>query len=107
VVVDKTAWGWLEHKFDFSGSIGFGWAKCMIAYDDIQSFAVDRFLPKLSKKASAANDVKDGIVCYFEAESEALLTESGVRDIKYQLLEVQETPELIGNIEAWYEIPYL
>jgi len=51
--------------------------------------------------------VKDGIVCYFEAESEALLTESGVRDIKYQLLEVQETPELIGNIEAWYEIPYL
>jgi hypothetical protein len=46
------------------------------------------------------------VLCYFEAESEALLTESGVRDIKYQMLEVQETPELIGNIEDWYEHIY-
>lgn len=107
VVVDKTLSGWLEHKFGFGGSIGFGWAKCFISYDDIESFAGERLLAKASKRLSWANDVKDGVLCYFEAESEALLTEQGVRDIKYQLLEVQETPELTGNIEAWYEIPYL
>ncbi len=107
VAVDKTLSGWLEHKFGFGGSIGFGWAKCFIAYDDIQSFAGERLLAKASKRLSWVNDVKDGVLCYFEAENEALLTESGVRDIKYQLLEVQETPELTGNIEAWYEIPYL
>ena len=107
VVVDKTAWGWLQNKVNFLTNLSAGWAKCMIAYDDVQSFAVDGFLPKLSKKASAANDVKDGILCYFEAESEALLTESGVRDIKYHLIEVNQTPDLTGNIEAWHEIPYL
>lgn len=48
------------------------------------------------------NDLKDAVLCYFEAEKEALLTEPGVRDTKYQL-EAVETPELIGNIEAWYD----
>jgi len=107
VVVGKTAKEFFKNKKDFYLNIVGGWAKCMIAYDDIQSFAVDRFLPKLSKKASAVNDVKDGLLCYFEAENEALPTEEGVKHIKYQLIEVNETPELTGNIEAWYEIPYL
>lgn len=72
VVVNKTAWDWIKNKIKFNGNLTFGWAKCMIAYDDIQSFAVDRFLPKLSKKVSAANDVKDGLLCYFEAEKRSI-----------------------------------
>jgi hypothetical protein len=106
VVVERTAWGWIKNKTNFNINIAFGWTKCFISYDDIESFAGERLLTKASKKLSWVNDVKDGVLCYFEAESEALLTESGVRDIKYQMLEVQETPELIGNIEDWYEHIY-
>ena len=99
VVIDNTTKGWIEHKGSLHGSISFGWAKCFIAYDDIQSFAGERLIAKVSKRASVWNDLKDAVLCYFGAEDESLLTEAGVRDIKYQL-EALETSELIGNIEA-------
>lgn len=106
VVVDNTTKGWIKHKGSFHGSISFGWAKCMIAYDDVQSFAGERLIAKVSKKASIWNDLTDAVLCYFEAEREVSLTEEGVRDAKYQL-EALETSELIGNIEANYDVPPL
>jgi tetratricopeptide (TPR) repeat protein len=106
VVVDNTTKGWIEHKGGLHGSITFGWTKCFIAYDDIQSFAGERLIAKTSKKGSVWNDLKDAVLCYFEAEKEVLLTEPGVRDTKYQL-EALETSELIGNIEANYDVPPL
>jgi hypothetical protein len=106
VVVDNTTKGWIEHKGSLHGSISFGWAKCMITYDDVRSFAGERLIAKVSKKASVWNDLTDAVLCYFKAENEVSLTEEGVRDAKYQL-EGLEKPELIGNIEAWYEVPYL
>lgn len=80
--------------------------QCMIAYDDVQSFAGERLIAKVSKKASIWNDLTDAVLCYFEAEREVSLTEEGVRDAKYQL-EALETSELIGNIEANYDVPPL
>jgi hypothetical protein len=106
IVIGKTPKEFFKNKKDFYLNIVGGWAKCMIAYEDIQSFAVDRFLPKISKKGSVVNDVKDGVLCYFEAGREALLTEEGVKNIKYQLIEVNETPELTGNIETLYDTLY-
>lgn len=107
VVVDKTFSGWIKDKFKFNGHLIVGWTKCMVLYDDIQSFAGERLIAKASKEVSAVNDVKDRILCYFDTESEALLTEPCVRGTKYHLLEVIETPELIGNIEANYDVPSL
>lgn len=106
IVIGKTPKEFFKNKKDFYLNIVGGWAKCMIAYEDIQSFAVDRFLPKISKKGSVINDVKDGVLCYFEVGREALLTEEGVKNIKYQLIEVNETPELTGNIETLYDTLY-
>jgi len=106
VVVDKTFGGWITNKGKFHNSITFGWTKCMTAYDDIQSFAGERLIAKVSKKGSVLNDLKDAVLCYFEAENKALLTEPGVRDTKYKL-ESLETPDLIGDIEAWYDVPLL
>lgn len=99
VVIDNTTKGWIEHKGSLHGSISFGWAKCMIAYDDVQSFAGERLIAKVSKKASIWNDLTDAVLCYFKTENEVSSTEEGVRDAKYQL-EALETSELIGNIEA-------
>jgi tetratricopeptide (TPR) repeat protein len=106
VVIEKTARDWIVNKKNFYGKLVSGWTKCMISYDDIQSFAGERLLAKASKRLSWVNDTKDGVLCYFEAEKEALLTESGVKEIKYQQLEIQATPDLIGDIEAWYEYMY-
>jgi hypothetical protein len=106
VVIEKTARDWIVNKKDFYGKLVSGWTKCMISYDDIQSFAGERLIAKVSKKGNSLNNFKDGLLCYFEAEKEALLTESGVKEIKYQQLEVQATPDVIGDIEAWYEYMY-
>ena len=102
VVVDNTTKGWIKHKGSFHGSISFGWAKCFVSYDDVQSLAGERLIAKVSKKGGVLNDLKDAVLCYFEAEKEVSLTEEGVRDTKYQL-EALETSELIGNIEANYD----
>ena len=66
-----------------------GWSKCMITYDDVSSFAGERLLAKFSSKASWANDAKDSLLCYFEAEKEALQTEVGVKETKYEMLDVR------------------
>lgn len=103
VVVNNTTKEWIINKGNLHRSITFGWSKCFISYDDIQSFAGERLIAKVSKKGGVLNDLKDAVLCYFEAEKEALLTEPGVRDTKYQQLEVQATPDVIGDIEAWYD----
>ena len=68
VVVEKTAWGWIKNKTNFNINIAFGWTKCFISYDDIESFAGERLLAKASKRLSWANDVKDGVLCGFVAQ---------------------------------------
>ena len=106
VVVEKTAIDWIKNKSKFIMNLSVGWVKCMVTYDDVQSFAGERLVAKVSKKGNTLNNFKDGLLCYFEAEKEALLTKSGVKEIKYQQLEVQATPDVIGDIEAWYEYMY-
>ena len=106
VVVERTTWDWIKNKVEFSTKLSFGWVKCMVTYDDVPSFAGERLLAKLSSRTSLANDTKDSLLCYFEAENDALQTEEGVKHTKYQMLDVITSPELTGNIEAWYDTLY-
>ena len=106
VVVERTTWDWIKNKVKFSTKLSFGWVKCMVTYDDVPSFAGERLLAKLSSRTSLANDAKDSLLCYFEAENDALQTEEGVKHTKYQMLDVITSPELTGNIEAWYDTLY-
>jgi len=106
VVVERTTWDWIKNKYQFYKSISVGWVKCMITYDDVESFAGERLLAKLSKKGGSVNNAKDSLLCYFEAENDALQTEAGVKDTKYQMLDVITSPELTGNIEALYDTLY-
>jgi hypothetical protein len=78
----------------------------MVTYDDVPSFAGERLLAKLSSRTSLANDAKDSLLCYFEAENDALQTEEGVKHTKYQMLDVITSPELTGNIEHLYDTLY-
>jgi len=106
VVVERTTWDWIKNKGKFCTSLFAGWVKCMVTYDDVPSFAGERLLAKLSSRTSLANDAKDSLLCYFEAENDALQTEEGVKHTKYQMLDVITSPELTGNIEAWYDTLY-
>ena len=106
VVVERTTWDWIKNKVKFSTKLSFGWVKCMVTYDDVPSFAGERLIAKLSSRTSLANDAKDSLLCYFEAENDALQTEEGVKHTKYQMLDVITSPELTGNIEAWYDTLY-
>ena len=106
VVVERTTWDWIKNKGKFCTSLFAGWVKCMVTYDDVPSFAGERLLAKLSSRTSLANDTKDSLLCYFEAENDALQTEEGVKHTKYQMLDVITSPELTGNIEAWYDTLY-
>ena len=106
VVVERTTLDWIKNKVEFFTKLSFGWVKCMVTYDDVPSFAGERLLAKLSSRTSLANDAKDSLLCYFEAENDALQTEEGVKHTKYQMLDVITSPELTGNIEAWYDTLY-
>ena len=106
IVVERTTWDWIKNKGKFCTSLFAGWVKCMVTYDDVPSFAGERLLAKLSSRTSLANDAKDSLLCYFEAENDALQTEEGVKHTKYQMLDVITSPELTGNIEAWYDTLY-
>ena len=106
VVVERTTLDWIKNKANFITYLVGGWVKCMVTYDDIPSFAGERLLAKLSSRTSLANDAKDSLLCYFEAENDALQTEEGVKHTKYQMLDVITSPELTGNIEAWYDTLY-
>ena len=106
VVINKTFGNWLANKKDFYLDIVGGWAKCMITYDDVQSFAGERLIAKVSKRANIWHDLKDAVLCYFEAEKEVLQTEVGVKETKYEMLDVITSPELTGDIEALYDTIY-
>ena len=106
VVINKTFGNWLANKKDFYLDIVGGWAKCMITYDDVQSFAGERLIAKVSKRANIWHDLKDAVLCYFEAEKEVLQTEVGVKETKYEMLDVITSPELTGDIEALYDTLY-
>ena len=106
VVVERTTWDWMKNKGKFCTSLFAGWVKCMVTYDDVPSFAGERLLAKLSSRTSLANDAKDSLLCYFEAENDALQTEEGVKHTKYQMLDVITSPELTGNIEHLYDTLY-
>ena len=83
VVVERTTLDWIKNKVEFFTKLSFGWVKCMVTYDDVPSFAGERLLAKLSSRTSLANDAKDSLLCYFEAENDALQTEEGVKHTKY------------------------
>ena len=106
VVVERTTLDWIKNKGKFYTSLFAGWVKCMITYDDVPSFAGERLIAKISSRTSLANDAKDSLLCYFEAENDALQTEEGVKHTKYQILDVITSPELTGDIEAWYDTLY-
>ena len=106
VVVERTTLDWIKNKVEFFTKLSFGWVKCMVTYDDVPSFAGERLLAKLSSRTSLANDAKDSLLCYFEAENDALQTEEGVKHTKYQMLDVITSPELTGNIEHLYDTLY-
>jgi Leucine Rich repeat len=90
IVVDRSFFGHVKNEFKLVKQEVWGFTKCYVSYDDVQSFAADRIIAKASKKASIVSAVKDAIFCYFEAVDEARLSEVGVESMKYDLIGLDE-----------------
>lgn len=78
---------------DFS----WGFGKCYIVPEDIQTFAGERIIAKASKKTSSVNNAKDAVICFFDTIDEVLTSNEGVQLIKD--LDLYDVNSVIDSVE--------
>lgn len=97
VVVSKDIFDTLGNVGSLTKNFLFGWVKCSVVPENVQSFAADIVITKVSQKAAGVMTGIDIALCYFESCDEAMSSQHGVQFLGDLRLLTQE--EFIDSIE--------
>jgi len=98
IVVDKSFMATVKDKWEIGNKAVVSFSKCYALYDDMQGYAADKIIAKISQKLYSAFNAKDMVVCGFHAIEEAYLSEAGAHQLMKEL-EVISAGELFEYME--------
>lgn len=97
VAVSKGLGEFIWNNIKIGLNFSWGFTKCNIIPEDAKSFAAERIIAKISKKAFAAYTAKDAVVCFFDTIGEVSISPEGIQLIKD--LDLVGANALIDSIE--------
>jgi len=98
IVVDKSFMASVKDRWEIGNKAVVSFSKCYALYDDMQGYAADKIIAKISQKLYSALNAKDMVVCGFHAIEDAYISEGGVRELMKEL-EVISAGELFEYME--------
>ena len=97
VAVSKGMLEKIINAFKLNVSFNVGFVKCNVVPEDMASFATEKGIAKISKKATGILAFTDAVACYFETFEDTASSRSGVQ---YMLdIGIVGTNELLDNVE--------